>query len=94
MNRQIRLNAFDMNCIGHIQHGMWSHPRDRSADYNTLEYWRHLARTAERGLFDGIFLADAGKPGGFRRSGHAHSVRSRQIQTGLRAGNVAGETIR
>jgi FMN-dependent oxidoreductase (nitrilotriacetate monooxygenase family) len=58
MTKQIRLNAFDMNCVGHIQHGMWTHPRDRSRDYNTLEYWQDLARLAERGLFDGIFLAD------------------------------------
>jgi len=58
MAKQIRLNAFDMNCVGHIQHGMWTHPRDRSTSYNTLEYWQDLARTAERGLFDGIFLAD------------------------------------
>jgi long-chain alkane monooxygenase len=35
MAKQIRLNAFDMNCIGYIQHGMWTHPRDRSASYNT-----------------------------------------------------------
>jgi alkanesulfonate monooxygenase SsuD/methylene tetrahydromethanopterin reductase-like flavin-dependent oxidoreductase (luciferase family) len=33
-------------------------PRDRSASYNTIEYWQDLARTAERGMFDGIFLAD------------------------------------
>jgi FMN-dependent oxidoreductase (nitrilotriacetate monooxygenase family) len=58
MTKQIRLNAFDMNCVGHIQHGMWTHPRDRSTAYNTLEYWQDLARTAERGLFDGILLAD------------------------------------
>ena len=58
MKKQIRLNAFDMNCVGHIQHGMWTHPRDKSVDYNTLEYWQNLARIAERGLFDGIFLAD------------------------------------
>ena len=58
MAKEIRLNAFDMNCVGHIQHGMWRHPRDRSADYNTLEYWQNLARTAERGKFDGMFLAD------------------------------------
>jgi long-chain alkane monooxygenase len=58
VKREIRLNAFDMNCVGHIQHGMWTHPRDRSADYNTLEYWQDLARLAERGRFDGIFLAD------------------------------------
>jgi FMN-dependent oxidoreductase (nitrilotriacetate monooxygenase family) len=58
MKKQIRLNAFDMNCVGHIQHGMWTHPRDRSLNYNTLEYWQDLARLAERGKFDGIFLAD------------------------------------
>ncbi|HWK45236.1 MAG TPA: LLM class flavin-dependent oxidoreductase [Stellaceae bacterium] len=58
MTKEIRLNAFDMNCVGHIQHGMWTHPRDRSPDYNTLEYWQNLARIAERGKLDGIFLAD------------------------------------
>jgi len=56
--REIRLNAFDMNCVGHIQHGLWRHPRDRSAAYTDLDYWMGLARTLERGLFDGIFLAD------------------------------------
>ena len=58
MPRELRLNAFDMATIGHIQHGMWTHPRDRSADYHRLEYWTGLARTLERGLFDGLFLAD------------------------------------
>jgi len=56
--RQIRLNAFDMNCVGHIQHGMWAHPRDRSSHYTDLDHWVSLARTLERGLFDGLFLAD------------------------------------
>src|SRR6202044_3507128 len=56
--RKILLNAFDMNCVGHIQHGLWTHPRDRSTDYNTLPHWTTLARTLERGLFDGLFLAD------------------------------------
>src|SRR5258708_16798180 len=58
MPKEIRLNAFDMNSVGHIQHGMWSHPRDQSPRYTDIEYWQHLARTAERGLFDAIFLAD------------------------------------
>jgi FMN-dependent oxidoreductase (nitrilotriacetate monooxygenase family) len=47
-----------MNCVGHIQHGMWTHPRDRSVNYTDLSYWTSLARTLERGLFDGLFLAD------------------------------------
>ena len=56
--KQILLNAFNMNCVGHINHGLWTHPRDRSLEYNTLEHWTGIARTLERGLFDGLFLAD------------------------------------
>ncbi|MFD2250134.1 FMN-dependent oxidoreductase (nitrilotriacetate monooxygenase family) [Pseudochelatococcus lubricantis] len=58
VKKQILLNAFNMNCVGHINHGLWTHPRDTSADYKTLGYWTSLARTLERGLFDGIFIAD------------------------------------
>lgn len=58
MPREIRLNAFDMACVGHIQQGMWTHPRDRSTDYRRLSHWTDLARRLERGLFDGLFLAD------------------------------------
>jgi FMN-dependent oxidoreductase (nitrilotriacetate monooxygenase family) len=58
MPREIRLNAFDMACVGHIQQGMWTHKRDRSTDYRSLDHWVSLARTLERGLFDGLFLAD------------------------------------
>lgn len=56
--QHILLNAFDMNCVGHINHGLWTHPRDRATDYRRLDYWTKLARTLERGLFDGLFLAD------------------------------------
>jgi FMN-dependent oxidoreductase (nitrilotriacetate monooxygenase family) len=57
-NKQILLNAFNMNCVGHINHGLWTHPRDRSTEYKTLDYWTDLARLLERGLFDGLFIAD------------------------------------
>lgn len=56
--KRVLLNAFHMNCVGHINHGLWAHPRDRSSDYRLLSYWTELARTLERGLFDGLFLAD------------------------------------
>lgn len=56
--KQILLNAFNMNCVGHINHGLWTHPRDRSSEYNTLAYWTDQAKLLERGLFDGIFIAD------------------------------------
>ncbi|SHE80850.1 FMN-dependent oxidoreductase, nitrilotriacetate monooxygenase family [Kaistia soli DSM 19436] len=58
MTRQIRFNAFDMNCVGHQSPGLWAHPRDRSWKYKDLDYWQDLGRTLERGIFDGIFIAD------------------------------------
>ena len=58
MPRQILLNAFSMNCIAHQSMGLWRHPRDRSREYTSAKHWQDLARTLERGLFDGIFLAD------------------------------------
>jgi FMN-dependent oxidoreductase (nitrilotriacetate monooxygenase family) len=56
--KTIHLNAFDMACIGHIQHGMWTHPRDRSTEYTNIAYWMELARTLDEGGFDALFLAD------------------------------------
>ena len=58
MPREILLNAFDMNCVGHIQQGLWTHPRDQSTRYKQLAYWTELARSLEAALFDGIFFAD------------------------------------
>jgi FMN-dependent oxidoreductase (nitrilotriacetate monooxygenase family) len=58
MTKQILLNHFDMNSPGHQSCGLWRHPRDRSDEYRRIEYWTHLAKTLERGRFDGIFLAD------------------------------------
>ena len=58
MKKQIRLNAFAMNCVAHQSPGLWTHPRDRTLDYNRLPYWLDLAKTLERGRFDGLFLAD------------------------------------
>jgi FMN-dependent oxidoreductase (nitrilotriacetate monooxygenase family) len=56
--KQLLLNAFNITGVGHIHHGLWTHPQDRSIFYNDLEYWTDLAKTLERYLFDGIFIAD------------------------------------
>lgn len=56
--KKILLNAFDMNSVGHINHGLWTHPRDQSHRFNELSYWTDLAQTLEDGLFDGLFIAD------------------------------------
>ncbi len=56
--KKILMNAFDMNSVGHINHGLWTHPRDQSHRFNELSYWTELAKTLEAGLFDGLFIAD------------------------------------
>jgi long-chain alkane monooxygenase len=58
MPRQIRFNAFDMNCVAHQSSGLWRHPDDQSWRYKDLTYWTELAKLLERGTFDGIFIAD------------------------------------
>ena len=45
MTKQIRLNAFAMNCVAHQSPGLWTHPRDRTLGYNRLPYWLDLAKT-------------------------------------------------
>lgn len=56
--REIRFNAFVMNCVAHQSPGLWRHPSDRSRHYVSLAHWADLARLLERGLFDAVFLAD------------------------------------
>jgi alkanesulfonate monooxygenase SsuD/methylene tetrahydromethanopterin reductase-like flavin-dependent oxidoreductase (luciferase family) len=56
--RQIRFNAFDMNCVAHQSSGMWRHPDDQAWRYKDLDYWTELAKLLERGTFDGVFIAD------------------------------------
>ncbi|WP_144462932.1 LLM class flavin-dependent oxidoreductase [Siminovitchia fortis] len=56
--KRIYLNAFEMNCVGHQSPGLWRHPEDQSDRYKDLDYWVDLAKTLEKGRFDGIFIAD------------------------------------
>ena len=58
MQRRIHLNAFAMNCVSHIQHGLWVRDDTRQLEFNQLEPWIDLARLLERGGFDALFLAD------------------------------------
>lgn len=51
-------NAFVMNSPGHLSPGLWRHPEDISTRFNSLSFWVDLAQLLERGLFDGIFIAD------------------------------------
>ncbi|MCX4825383.1 LLM class flavin-dependent oxidoreductase [Streptomyces sp. NBC_01142] len=54
--RQFHLNAFLMNA-GHHD-AAWRHPRTQPERITDLAYFQELARTAERGRLDSLFLAD------------------------------------
>ncbi|MFF8288670.1 LLM class flavin-dependent oxidoreductase [Streptomyces sp. NPDC016309] len=54
--RQLHLNAFLMNA-GHHD-AAWRHPLTTPERVTDLTYFQELARTAERGLLDSVFLAD------------------------------------
>jgi FMN-dependent oxidoreductase (nitrilotriacetate monooxygenase family) len=52
------LNAFSMNCVSHIQHGLWVRDDTRQREYTQLAPWVELAQILEKGCFDALFLAD------------------------------------
>ncbi len=56
--KRLILNLFEMNTPTHISHGLWRLPGNHRHHYTDLEYWQELAKLAEDGGFDAIFLAD------------------------------------
>lgn len=56
--RRLMLNAFTMNCVSHIQQGLWVRDDTRQVDYASLDPWLELAQILEAGCFDALFLAD------------------------------------
>lgn len=77
MAKQLLANAFHMASPSQSWGGLWAHPESNAQNYTELGFWQDLARTAERGLLDGIFFADTlgtpevyeGKPDAVIRSG-------------------------
>jgi len=59
VTRQIVLNAFDMNCVTHIVAGNLAAPGVASPRATRISsIGSNLAKLLERGLFDGLFIAD------------------------------------
>ena len=58
MPRRMLINAFTMNCVSHIQHGLWVRGDTRQLEYTQLDPWVELAQILEKGCFDAMFLAD------------------------------------
>ena len=58
MAKRMLINAFSMNCVSHIQQGLWVRDDTRQLEYNRLDPWVELAQILEKGCFDALFLAD------------------------------------
>lgn len=56
--KRIILSAFTMNCVSHIQQGLWVRNDTRQTEYTSLDPWIELAQVAEAGCFDVVFFAD------------------------------------
>ncbi|WP_127529281.1 LLM class flavin-dependent oxidoreductase [Paenibacillus kobensis] len=54
--RQIRLGAFVFGVGHHI--AAWRHPNTNTGGLLTFDFYKHFARTAERGKFDMVFIED------------------------------------
>ena len=56
--KELILNAFVMNCPGHLSPGQWSNPRNKTASYNKLSFWTDLATYLDTAGFHCMFIAD------------------------------------
>ena len=56
MSRHLHLNLF-IHGRGHHE-AAWRHPAASPLKLTDIRYYTELARTAEAGLFDSVFLAD------------------------------------
>lgn len=56
--KRLLFNAFSMNCVSHIHHGLWRRADTRQLEYASLDPWVDLAQLLERAKFDSLFLAD------------------------------------
>ena len=48
MPRRMLINAFSMNCVSHIQHGLWVRNDTRQLEYTQLDPWVELAQILEK----------------------------------------------
>ena len=58
MSKEILINLLVANSPYMSSPGAWTLPTDTTAGHGTLAFWTNLARIAERGMLDCIFLAD------------------------------------
>lgn len=56
--KQLSIFLFEAATLNQFYYGIWAQPTDQRVNFTEPGFWKKQARLAERGLFDGIFLAD------------------------------------
>jgi alkanesulfonate monooxygenase SsuD/methylene tetrahydromethanopterin reductase-like flavin-dependent oxidoreductase (luciferase family) len=85
-------------CVPHSQAiGQWKNPDDQfSEGYRQIEMWCHIAKTLERGLADGFFLADVHGVydvyGNSRDAAHKYAVQTPGVDPMLLTSAMANVT--
>ncbi|WP_265590338.1 LLM class flavin-dependent oxidoreductase [Saccharothrix syringae] len=79
--RELHLNAFLMG-VGHHE-AAWRHPRTDPHAHDDVAHFQELARIAERGKFDSVFLADGVQVMGDVRHSIAHRFEPVTLLTAL-----------
>ncbi|CCH46671.1 putative monooxygenase [Wickerhamomyces ciferrii] len=56
------LNFFEHAGPSQMKPGIFAHPKDESTTYKDIEYWIKLAKLAERGKINSLFIGDTLSP--------------------------------
>ncbi|KAL8791972.1 MAG: hypothetical protein Q9195_005461 [Heterodermia aff. obscurata] len=56
--KKLILNAFVITSPAHLSPGLWTHPRNQTADYKKLKFWTDLAQLLDKAGFHALFVAD------------------------------------
>lgn len=61
-NKPLILNFFEHAGTTQMKPGIWAHPKDESSTYKDTSYWIKLAKIAERGKINALFIGDTLSP--------------------------------
>ncbi|MET0886413.1 MAG: NtaA/DmoA family FMN-dependent monooxygenase [Mycetocola sp.] len=56
--KQLHFSLLTMPTLAHNDYGIWAHPENQKAHFDTTAFWSELARICEESLLDALFMAD------------------------------------
>lgn len=56
--KQLHFSLLTMPTLAHNDYGLWTHPENKKARFDTAAFWSELAQICEESLLDALFMAD------------------------------------